>query len=504
MVALLAAVVVAVGPSRRSGATPVAPDGPAVQAAERDRRVEGAPRLDVDLRAAPVTLSLGGRSVTTWAFNGSVPAPTIRLGAGGVLRARVRNDLPAPLTIHWHGIALRNDMDGVPDVTQAPIAPGAEYVYEFTAPDPGTYFYHPHTGTQLDRGLYGSLVVDDPAEPAVAERDYTLLLDDWIDGFDTDPDRVLERLQAGGARMDETSEPSSGMGHDMTMGAEMDEENQERQAGIEEGPLGDDTGDVDYPLYLVNGHAPADPPVFDAKPGERVRLRLVNAGSDTPFRVAVADSRLSVVAADGFPVAPVTVDAVLLGMGERYDAVVTIPATGGVLPVVAAAEGKAGGALAVLRAGPGPLPAPDVRPAELTGRLLALSDLRPAAGVALPPGQPERTYVVPLTGDMARYRWGIPAPKADGVTLPVRRGERIRLVVENQTMMWHPIHLHGHTFEVAGDGAAPGARKDTVVIPAMGTVTVEFVADNPGQWALHCHNIYHAEAGMVTVVTYVE
>jgi len=473
-----------------SALTRVAATSPAVQAAEDARRAPGAQVREVALTAAPTSLSLGGETVQTWAFNGSVPGPEIRVTEGDVLRATVRNDLPQPLTIHWHGIALRNDMDGVPDVTQRPIAPGASQVYEFAVPDAGSYFYHSHVGVQLDRGTYGALVVEDSG-PA-AERDIPVLLDDWLDGTGTDPDTTLADLQAGGmAGMD--------MGGMDMGGSEM--------AGMDMGavtpdtPLGEDTGDVAYPYYLVNGRPAGDPATYDVRPGERVRLRLINAAADTPFRVAVGGQRLTVVATDGFPVEPVEVDTLLLGMGERYDVLVTAPATGAV-PLVALAEGKDAVARAVLRAGEGPAPAQDLRPAELDGQLLALSDLRATTDLALPARKPDRTYTVGLTGDMQAYEWGISAPEEAGVSLPVREGERIRLVLQNRTMMFHPMHLHGHTFSVVdGDGA--GTRKDTVVVPPMGTVTVELDADNPGQWLLHCHNGYHAEAGMTTTLSYV-
>lgn len=456
---------------------------------------------EVQLTAAPATIDLGGRTVRTWAFNGQVPGPEIRLRAGELLRAEVRNELPQPLTIHWHGIALVNDMDGVPDVTQEAIAPGAEFVYEFTAPDPGTYFYHPHTGTQLDTGLYAPLIVEDPTEAGTYDREITLLLDDWIDGTGESPDEVLERLQGGGSEM-EGMEGMGGMEGMPGMGTgEAAEEEMETATDTQasEGPLGDDTGDVRYPLYLVNGRPPTDPPVFDVGLGEEVRLRLVNAGSDTPFRVAVSGQRLTVVATDGFPVSPTPADAILLGMGERYDAVITIGHEG-VFPLVAEAEGKGGRALAVLRTGAGPLPGPEVDVPELRGRLLAPEDLMPTAETALPAGRPDRTYELALTGDMAAYRWGIEV--VGGGELSVREGERVRLVLDNRTLMWHPIHLHGMTFQVVGPGGTAGPRKDTVIVPARDRVAIEFIADNPGRWALHCHNIYHAEAGMQTVLTY--
>lgn len=484
--------------------TLVGPTDAVVGATEQARRSDSAGVREIALTAGPTTIDLGDRSVETWAFNGAVPGPEIRLRAGDVVRARVRNDLPDPLTIHWHGIALRNDMDGVPGVTQDPFEPGDEFVYEFTAPDPGTYFYHPHTGTLLDRGLYAPLIVEDETPPAEYDQDITVMLDDWIDGTGQTPDDVFAALGAGGAGMGDMSaggmDHAGGMGG-MDMGSDMGGDMDADGMASPEAPLGDDTGDVDYPLYVINGRAPTSPAEFPVTPGDRVRLRLINAGSDTPFRVAVGGSQLTVIATDGFPVEPVPVDTLLVAMGERYDVIATVPAAGAV-PLVAVAEGKDARAVAVLRAGPGATPAADVDPAELRGDLLTLDDLRAAPGVALPASDPDRTYRATLTGDMADYEWGIAASTEDGTTLPVRQGERVRLVIENQTMMWHPIHLHGQTFQVRTDSGS-GPRKDTVIVPAMGTVTVDFVADNPGQWALHCHNIYHAEAGMVTVLSYV-
>ena len=464
----------------------IGPNESLVAATERARRRGGAAVHTVTLVAAPATIRLAARTVETWAFNGSVPGPQIRLRAGQVLRARVVNRLPAPLTVHWHGIALRNDMDGVPGLTQKAIRPGGQLVYEFTVPDPGTFFYHSHVGTQLDRGLYGPLIVQ-PTAASSPQRAITLMLDDWVDGTGRTPDQVLAKLRAG--------TPGMGSMPGMDMGNGMSKPSMQH-------PLGTDTSDVNYPYYLINGHSAGDPATYAVKPGERMRLRLINAGSDTPFRVALGGSRLTVVAADGYPVKPVTVDTLPIGMGERYDVLVTVPRSG-VFPLVAAVEGKQGEALAVLRAGSGRTPSPRVRPRELAGRLLSYTDLHAIAADALPASKPDQTYTVALTGNMHSYRWGARATSRDGVTLPVRLGQRIRLVLENRTMMWHPIHLHGHTFQV-DTGAAPGPRKDTVIVPPMGRVSVDLIADNPGQWALHCHNIYHADAGMLTFLSYVK
>lgn len=469
-------------------------DDDAVATAEVSRRTPGSDVVEVDLTAAPATVSLGSRNVDTWAFNGQVPGPEIRLRNGDVLRARVRNELPEPLTIHWHGIALRNDMDGVPDLTQPAIQEGGSFVYEFSAPDPGTYFYHPHTGTQLDRGLYGALIVDDRTGADAPEA--TVLIDDWVDGTGRTPNDVFSDL----------SKSAPSMGHDMSsMSASHAMSGSGTQASDEDPSssvtiLGTDTGDIDYPLYVVNGRTPDTPPEVRVQAGEVTRLRLINAGSDTPFRVAVGGSKLTVIATDGFATKPAIVDTLIIGMGERYDVLATVP-SGGTVPLVAKAEGKTGGALLALRTGDGPLPDAAASPAELAGTLLRLADLESATPVTS--GTVDRRYTVRLTGSMAPYEWGMDGDEANGVTMPVRTGDLVRVTIDNSaTMMWHPVHLHGHTFRVVnGDG---GPLKDTVIVPPMGKVTVEFDAENPGQWALHCHNIYHAEAGMVTVLSYVE
>lgn len=477
----------------------IGPTAPQVREAEALRHVPGSQVRDVTLTAAPATVNLGERTVRTWAFNGRIPGPTIRIKAGDVVRARVRNQLPEPLTVHWHGIALRNDMDGVPGLNQRSIVPGAGFTYEFTAPHPGTYWYHPHTGTQLDRGLYGALIVDEPTQ-GQPMRDLTLMLDDWIDGTGSSPDDVLAHLKAGGADMpgmDMGGTDMPGMNHGGMNHGGMNM----RGAPAGPSPLGADTADLTYPLYLVNGREPAQPATYPVTAGEKVRLRLINAAAATPFRVAFGGGSMRVVATDGYPVTPVATDALLLGMGERYDVEITVPRDGA-FPFVALAEGKGMQALAVLRARDGTPPAPAAHPPALDSNPLPLDQLRSTAEVRLPAGTPDRTYQVALTGDMMTYRWGVNAPKRGGVDLPVKSGERIRLELTNNTAMWHPIHLHGHTFQVV-NGSGDGPRKDTVIVPPGGKVTVEFIADNPGQWMLHCHNAYHAEAGMTTTLSYV-
>jgi len=453
----------------------IGPHSAEVRAAEELRRRSGQRVVTQKIVAQPTTVDLGTRSVQTWAYGDGVPGPVVRTTAGDLLRVELTNQLPTDTSVHWHGIAMSNDMDGVPGLTQRPIDADSTFTYEFTTPDPGTYFFHPHTGVQLDRGLYGVLVVDDPHEEGKYDQEWIVVLDDWIDGTGQTPDDVLDGLTS-----------MAGMGH----GGMMDMERFRS-------PYLGGAGDVDYPLYLVNGRVPESPDTLRGKPGQRARIRIINAGSDTAFRVALGGHRLTVTHSDGFPVKPVTTDAVLIGMGERYD--VTVELGDGVFPLVASAEGKGGAGLAVIRTGAGPTPGAGVVPSELDRRVLMGTDLKAASSVPLKPRPVERRLDVVVAGGMMPYRWTINGKRfPDHEPLAIAPGERVRLRFRNTSTMFHPMHLHGHTFGLVEGGA----RKDTVIVRPKQTIEVDIDADNPGQWALHCHNIYHAETGMMTVLSY--
>ena len=469
----------------------VGPGADAVVAAEAARRKTGGRLVTARLTPRPVTLDLGGRTVTTWAYGDTAPGPLLRANAGDVLRVEVDNQLPVATSVHWHGLALRNDMDGVPGITQDPIASGEKFRYEFTAPHPGTYFYHPHSGVQLDRGLYGVLVVDDPDEPGPYDEEWIVVLDDWVDGTGRTPDQVLAELQQASGS-DGSMEGMDGMNHGSMMGGSM-----KGEMGGMQSPLLGGAGDIVYPHYLVNGRAPTDPVTLSAKPGQRVRIRFVNAGSDTAFRVAIGGHRMTVTHSDGFPVTPAPTEALMIGMGERFD--VTLTLGDGVFPLVATAEGKDGQGLAVIRTGGGRPPAADVKLRESSGQVLLGTDLSPVEAVRLDRRSTDRRHDLVLAGTMAPYRWTLNGKAfPDTEPLEVAQGERVRLRFANQSMMFHPMHLHGHTFALAEGGA----RKDTVLVRPMETLDVDFDADNPGQWATHCHNIYHAETGMMTTLSY--
>lgn len=457
----------------------IGPTDPSVAANESARYHSGATRT-VTLDAVPARVDLGGVVVDTWTYGGALPGAEIRANRGDVITAHLVNHLPAETTVHWHGIAIRDDMDGSPQVTQKPVKPGASCTYTFDAANPGTYWLHPHVGVQQDRGLYAPLIVEDPGEKADYDHDWTVVLDDWIDGVDGQtPEKVLATLRAGMTGMD----GMDGMGAVATSASDL---------------LGGDAGDVHYPYYLVNGRLPSDPVTFTARPGRRARIRIINAGADTAFRVALGGHTLTVTHTDGQPVRPAQATSLLLGMGERYDVEVTLK--DGAFPLVALAEGKNATALAIVRTASGKAPAPDARPAELAATPLGYGDLRAADAYQLGAQTPAVSSTLRLTGGMKHYNWGINdlAYSPADPLMRVEVGQRARITWTNATTMWHPMHLHGHSFQLAGGGP----RKDTVIVLPGRSVTAEFDADNPGQWMTHCHNAYHAEAGMMGVIGY--
>jgi FtsP/CotA-like multicopper oxidase with cupredoxin domain len=433
-----------------------------------------------------MTWQLAGRDVLTWGYDGTLPGRALRATVGDVVEVTLDNELPVATSVHWHGLAIVNAMDGVPGVTQADIESGDSFTYRFEVPHSGTYWFHPHHGLQLERGLYAPLIVEDPDDHVAADVDYVVVLDDWLDGTGTTPEAEYERIRAAGMEM---GDMSGGMDHS--------------SMGMASSPLlGGDAGDARHEYHLINGRPLTDPATLEPAPraGDRVRLRVINASADTAYRVAVGGHRLTVTHSDGFAVQPVEVDAFLIGMGERYD--VTFTVASGSWPIVAIAEGKDDRAGAVLRtsdtnAGAG------VRfdAAELDGTWLRYADLAAHERVRLEPPADVTSIPVALTGGMMMTDWGINGrPYGEHEPLSLEYGAWYSLDITNDTTMWHPVHLHGHTPQI---GRQPGgARKDTVNLLPGAKTSLVFQADNPGEWMFHCHNAYHLEAGMATTVSY--
>ncbi|MBW0017256.1 MAG: multicopper oxidase family protein [Mycobacterium sp.] len=500
------------GPSDPKPAANAALDS-AIAAAEAARPHSGR-TVNLSLTPQPATIDLGGVIAQTQAFGDAIPGPLIRASIGDELVIKVTNRLDQPTSVHWHGITLRNDMDGAEPATPN-IPAGQEFTYRFSVPDPGTYWAHPHVGLQDDLGLYLPIVIDDPTESVDYDAEWIVVLDDWTDGVGKSPQQLLDELTSPNkpSMPMQTSTPTTsgtttttspttitvtpGTGTSPATATPAAAEAEVGKSDL----LGGDAGDIDYPYYLINGRIPAAPTTFDAKSGQRIRIRFINAGADTAFRVALAGHSMTVTHTDGYPVVPTQVDALLIGMAERYDVIVT--AADGIFPLVAAAEGKNAVARALLSTGTGSVPDPNFRPAELTRRVGTVEMFTATAPADLGRADASLTLPVVLGGNMMKYDWtinGQPYSRTD--PLHVREGQRPTLAFDNQTMMFHPMHLHGHTFQIVNPDGSPGARKDTVIVLPNQKLNAVLVADNPGVWMFHCHNKYHQDAGMQTRIDY--
>ncbi|MCQ3976049.1 MAG: multicopper oxidase family protein [Anaerolineae bacterium] len=436
------------------------------------------------LTAAVTPVDLGTGEFKAWTYNGQPVGPEIRVTEGDLLRVALINNLPDPTTIHWHGVPVPNAMDGVPDMPLPPIQPGETFTYEFVARPSGTYWYHPHVGYQLDQGLVGPLIIEPKQGPGAYDREYTLVLDDWV------------TVDGGGPAAKERR-PSSMMGGMMgggMMGQGMGEHSQSSANGPLTEPI--------YHAFTINGQVVEAAKPFVVKQGERVRLRLINAAAATVFGLRLAGHTLTLTHTDGRSIEPLEVDALWIGMGERYDVEFTAanPGRWALYAVISDLSEAVDLATFVYSDSASTQDSGDNLPENLRwndyGRLTGLPEeaLAPPAST-----QPDQTFDLVLSGGMMSPDWTI-----NGKTFPntddlvVKQGQRVRLNYLNHSPMPHPMHLHGHFFEVMG---SPGLHKDTVMVAAhMGQASIEFVANNPGHWMHHCHHLYHMEAGMMNGV----
>lgn len=458
---------------------------PEVIAREALREVAGAPTVERALlaRPAPIEIAEPTKPVQTWAYNDTIPGPLLRAEAGSTLIVPLANDLPDVTTVHWHGLTLRNDMDGQHHLGNHSVRSESSFTYHFIVDTPGTFWYHPHVGLQLDRGLYGPLIVDDPNDPGDYDREHIVMLDDWIDGIGPTPERVFETL--GGDAP--TVRGSRWLGRHYA-----DE-------------LGGDSGSIAYPSHLINGRTPAKRMTLPSPTDAVVKLRVINAATETAYRFGVVGLPMLVTDADAFGVQPVVVDQFVIGPGERYD--VRVRVTSGTWPLIAVPLGKPGHAEALLRTLDAMMlqratPAVGTSTAKLTGRTLLYDDLVATPQARLQFARPDTHHAITLTGRNAQYHWGLNGePFGANGSINVRQNEHTRLTVTNTTALWHPMHLHGHTFRMGTRQDSP--RKDTVIIRPGESATFDVVCDNPGQWMLHCHNGYHMQSGMAIPFSYV-
>ncbi|KQX24137.1 MULTISPECIES: copper resistance system multicopper oxidase [unclassified Sphingomonas] len=566
---------------------------------------------DIALRIAHQMMTIDGRESHAIGINGTVPAPLIRLKQGTTVRLSVTNDLDEDSSIHWHGLLVPAQFDGVPGISFPGIRPRSTFVYEFPIIQSGTYWYHSHSGLQEQMGHYGPIVIDPEGEdPVRYDREHVIVLSDHSSMH---PHAIFLKLKQQAGYFNYQKQTLAGLlaGRDQSLKERMDW----GKMRMDPTDISDVTGST-Y-AFLVNGHGPSDNWTALFRPGERVRLRFVNASAMTIFNVRIPGLPLTIVQADGQDVRPVTVDEFQITIAETFDVIVTptderaytivgeavdrsglaratlapregmaaeVPplrsrpvatmkdmgmdmsgmdmgASGGTIDLSKPDGGMAGMdhaamghdmAAGAAGAMAGMAPAPQAR-AEMAGMdhsamggmSMNMRDPKNAPQVRMGPGvqtiapmamdrtgepgqglenvghkvlvyrdlmalarnpdvrAPDRAMEIHLTANMERYMWSFDGRKMSEVKAPIPflKDERVRVTLVNDTMMSHPIHLHGHFFELVTGHGEYAPRKHTVNVLPGGKVTFDVTTDAVGDWAFHCHMLYHMHAGMMQVVS---
>lgn len=398
----------------------------------------------------------------------------------------LHNAIAEPTVVHWHGLILPNDQDGVPGVTQTLIQPGQNYHYRFKLNQAGTYWMHSHYQFQLQQGLAAPFIITDPNDPYAKIPSVIMMLSD----FSTQaPDALWSKLRS-------KMSPSDGM----TMMGNM--QNEEKMMPSK---MKSDLNDVRYDAYLTNDRTLINPDIKRFAPGTTVRLRIINAAASSNFFIHTGKLKGTAIAVDGEPIQPLKDETFQLAMGQRIDILVTLPTDKEMYPILAQAEGTAQQTGLILTSSSASIPTFSETTSTTAGALTMDQEmqLKPLHPLIIKPIT--RQLTLNLQGDMQQYVWKINGQVwPDIIPLRVKQGDRIEMVFRNENNMSHPLHLHGHVFEVTEINGKPlqGALRDTVLIPANGSVKIQFDADNPGAWMLHCHVLYHAEGGMMTLVNY--
>lgn len=536
-------------------------------------------RVVYDLTVADTMVNFTGKHRMAIAVNGSIPAPTLNFIQGDTAVIRVHNKMKHETSVHWHGILLPNREDGVPYLTTAPIKPGTTYTFTFPLIQSGTYWYHSHTMLQEQSGLYGSIVIKRPDEPPM--KDYVLLLSDWTD---ENPHQVLRYLKRGAEWYTIRKGALQSYGEAIAAGYFKDKVKQEWQRMT---PM--DVADVYYDKFLINGKEKAY--IKDVKPGEIIKLRIINGSSSTYFTTQFAGGPMQVASADGINVKPLMVDKVELGTAETYDVIIKVPENGayefratswditghGSVFIGSGMEVKApdlprlnyfammremnqmmssmdmsgggmnmgnmhdmqgmnmgGKADSTKKASPmnhegmnmGNQNNKDPKPQAMNHGDMKMDSEGNMPGMFMPPmngtdvvlnynmlssinpsvldfTKQFREVKLTLTGNMLRYIWSFDnktLSQSDNIL--IRKGENVRFVLTNTTMMRHPMHLHGHFFRFVNANGAYSPMKHTFDIKPMETVTIEFYANEEKDWFFHCHNLYHMMSGMARIVSY--
>jgi FtsP/CotA-like multicopper oxidase with cupredoxin domain len=454
-----------------------------------------------ELRIVSRTLEINGKSASVYGLAQADGTRGLTFDAGAIFDVVLANKIDAPTLIHWHGLTPPWQMDGVPDNPAQSLAPGETRGYSFPVGAGGTYWMHAHT-LQEQNLLAAPLIVRTAADTQRDEQEVVILLHDF--SF-TPAEEILAKLKK--SRPVSGMPMGGGMGS-MGQGAMMGRMGQMpgmkmpmKMPGMGMPGMGPmDLNDIDYDAYLANDRTLDDPQVVTVEKGGRVRLRIINGATATGFTIRSGNLGGELVAVDGQDIQPIKGESFPIAMGQRLDIRLQLPSGAGAYPILALrerAKERAGIILATAGAAVTRVPVSG----SSNGAVLGLDLEQKARALAPLAERPaDRRFNLMLTGDMAGYSWGIEGADA----LKTKRGERIEITFHNMSMMAHPMHLHGHRFQVVAiDGKRlEGAVRDTVLVPPMRMVTVAFDADNPGRWPLHCHHLYHMVTGMMSYVAY--
>jgi FtsP/CotA-like multicopper oxidase with cupredoxin domain len=490
-----------------------------------------------DLTIDQTTVNYSGKTKKALAINGQIPAPTLTFTEGDVAEIHVFNNLNEESSLHWHGILLPNEQDGVPYLTTTPIAPKSTHVFRFPIKQSGTYWYHSHSNLQEQRGLYGAIVINKKDEPKMPN--YTVLLSDWTDESPHEVHRSLKNANDYYAIKKDAVQSYSEAAKAGAIKQKFRQEWQRMNAM--------DVSDVFYDAFLTNGKISDVQPQFKA--GEKVRLRIINGSASTYFWVQFAGGEMTVVATDGMDVEPVNVDRMIVAVAEIYDVIVTIPenkqfelrstaedrtkatslwlgsgdkVNAPILPKLKLFDGmKMMNDMGNMKPGEmkmsyQQMDMNDVMYPETTPDPTKIADepfippvtlnyamLKAPRKTTLDPNAPVREIKFKLTGNMNRYMWSIndkPLSKSDKIM--IKKGEIVRITLYNDTMMRHPMHLHGHFFRVLNGQGEYSPLKNVLDIMPMEENVIEFDANEEKDWFFHCHVLYHMMAGMGRVFSY--
>jgi FtsP/CotA-like multicopper oxidase with cupredoxin domain len=450
------------------------------------------------LTAGTRTLAVNGKPARVFSLVGPNGKPGLTLSPSERFQVDLVNEAGTSTIIHWHGQLPPWTQDGFPWPQTPPISAGDTQSYDY-APIAGTYWMHSHQSMQEQSLMTAPLIVRSAEDLRADQQEVVLMLHDF--SFRT-PDEVLAGLTKSSGS--QSAMPMSGRDNrNVNMGAgsmgAMNMSTMRMGSGTAM-----DLNDVDYDAFLANDRTLADPEIVRTEPGGRVRLRLINAASSTQFWIDLGSLSGTVVAVDGHPVRPARDTRFPLAMAQRLDVLIDLPGNGA-YPILAQVEGKRARTGIVLATSGAPVPRLAAEAAENAPPVDLSLERRLESITPLAPRAPDVTHRVILNGAMTPSAWSLNGEYWPEVTpLMIASGQRVAIEMVNQSMMAHPMHLHGHAFQVMALNGAPlaGAVRDTVLVPPMGSVAIAFDADNPGRWAFHCHNLYHMMTGMLTEVRY--